>query len=225
MKVTWLGQAGLLFEDDNIRIMVDPYLSDSCRALNENNYRRMPVDEKYFDKTPDVLLITHEHLDHLDPETCRRILETEKSILVLAPYNAWEKIRTYGGTHNYVMFNQGTVWTEKGVRFEAVRAEHSDATAIGVIINAGGKRYYITGDTLFHNSVVREAKGKADIVFLPINGKGNNMNAVDAKAFAEEIGAGIAVPMHWGMFDNISPEMFAFENKVIPEVYKEMRLF
>ena len=45
MKITWLGQAGLLFEKDDIKIMIDPYLSDSCKALNPKSARRVPVDE------------------------------------------------------------------------------------------------------------------------------------------------------------------------------------
>ena len=36
MKITWLGQAGLLFETDNITIMIDPYLSESCYKVNPN---------------------------------------------------------------------------------------------------------------------------------------------------------------------------------------------
>ena len=49
MKITWLGQAGLLFETDGKRILVDPYLSDSVRAINPKNYRRVPVDESCHD--------------------------------------------------------------------------------------------------------------------------------------------------------------------------------
>lgn len=34
MEITWLGQAGLLFEKDNYKIMIDPYLSDSVEKIN-----------------------------------------------------------------------------------------------------------------------------------------------------------------------------------------------
>ena len=59
-------------------------------------------------------------------------------------------------------------------------------------------------------------------VFLPINGVGNNMNMADAARFARDCGAKLAVPIHFGMFDNINPEDFIFENRVIPEVYKKI---
>ena len=45
MKITWLGQAGLLFETDDLKVMIDPYLSDCVKKVNPKNYRRVPVDE------------------------------------------------------------------------------------------------------------------------------------------------------------------------------------
>ena len=48
MKVTWLGQAGLLFERDGVKIMIDPYLSDSVEKYEPKNYRRQPVNEDFF---------------------------------------------------------------------------------------------------------------------------------------------------------------------------------
>ena len=51
MKITWLGQAGLLFETGNIKIVVDPYLSNSCFKLNPASDRRMPVDANYLNMT------------------------------------------------------------------------------------------------------------------------------------------------------------------------------
>ena len=52
MKITWLGQAGLLLETGNKKIIVDPYLSNSCFKLNPASDRRMPVDEKYLKMKP-----------------------------------------------------------------------------------------------------------------------------------------------------------------------------
>ena len=46
------------------------------------------------------------------------------------------------------------------------------------------------------------------------------MNMADAARFARDCGANFAVPIHFGMFDNINPKDFMSENRVIPEVYK-----
>ena len=224
MKITWLGQAGLLFEYDNVKIMIDPYLSDSCLELNPSNRRRTPIREEIFDISPDVFIVTHCHRDHLDPETYPRFLDTDKSITVLAPENSWTEIRKYGKNHNYVMFNTGTTWTEYGISFHAVRAEHSDSTAIGVIIDDNKNRFYITGDTLLNDSVIAGISGRIDAVFLPINGVGNNMNMQDAATFVKAIGAKKCVPIHWGMFDELNPDNFPAEKMVIPRAYHEIKL-
>jgi len=65
---------------------------------------------------------------------------------------------------------------------------------------------------------------KIDAIFLPINGIGNNMNAMDAARFAETCNADLAVPLHWGMMDDLDPCIFRFEPKYIPEIYQEFEI-
>lgn len=224
MKITWLGQAGLMLEIDGITAIVDPYLSDSVVKVNPNNYRRVAVNESFFDITPDVLMFTHDHLDHYDPESAERYLAKDASITVLAPGTCWQKARACGGKHNYVLFDKGVQWTEGNVRFTAVPASHSDPFAIGIIVEGEGKRLYITGDTLYHKDIFPELPKDIDAVFLPINGVGNNMNPTDAARFARDCGAKVAVPLHWGLFDEKDPTAFTYEPKVIPQFYKEVIL-
>ena len=222
MKVVWLGQAGLLLDFSGIKVMVDPYLSNSVEKINPRNYRRQPIDAHFFEIKPDILVLTHNHLDHTDPETLDIIFSKHENICVLASGNAWQVARKHGATHNYVLFNRGTVWTEKGITFKAVYAEHSDTNAIGVILSHGDKTYYIAGDTLYNEKVINDIGTKPDIAFVPINGVGNNMNMHDAETFSKKIGAKLVVPIHWGMFDEINPNDFHVNNKVIPTIYEEI---
>ncbi len=224
MKITWLGQAGLLFETGNVKIIIDPYLSDSVEKIEPHNKRRVPVDAKFLEIKPDIIVLTHNHLDHTDPDTLRYYLGEESETCVLASYNAWQTARKFGGLkNNYVMFNRGTVWTEKGIKFEAVNAEHSDDYAIGVIIYAEGKTYYITGDTLYNKKIFDDLPENIDYVFVPANGRGNNMNMCEASDFCRRTG-GKAIPIHCGLFDEIDMNCFEYQNKVIPEFYKEITL-
>ena len=66
MKITCLGQAGLLFEKENIRIMIDPYFSDSCEKRKARLKRCISVSEKFINICPDVLILTYNHLDKLE---------------------------------------------------------------------------------------------------------------------------------------------------------------
>lgn len=221
MQITWLGQAGLLLENNNVKIIIDPYLSDSVAKINPRNKRRMPVNDEIFKIKPDVIICTHNHLDHLDMETLTHFLDTEDTIQVLSPHAAWQEVRQFGKNHNYILFNRHTEFTFNGVNFKAVKAEHSDLSAIGVIID---NKYYVTGDTLYNTEIFNDIPDNIDVLFLPINGVGNNMNMEDAKRFSKKVNARKVVPMHWGLFDDIDPKAFGCENKVIPKIYEVIKL-
>ena len=76
------------------------------------------------------------------------------------------------------MFNRHTIWTHNGVTFTAVKAEHSDPFAIGVVIQTEETCFYVTGDTLYNTKIFEDLPSDIDLVFLPVNGYGNNMNTV-----------------------------------------------
>ena len=209
MKVTWLGQSGFLFENSKLKIMVDPYFSDALGEKYPEKKRRFDVPTEYFDINPDVILVTHEHVDHLDMKTLGKILEnSDKAVTFLCSESAYKKAVTLGGNHNYVLLSPHSVWSISGVTFYSVRAEHTDRTAVGFIID----------------DVLDLAPDGVDYAFLPINGRGNNMNARDAADFAYEIGAKCAIPTHYGLVDDITPEEFDFDDRLILEPFKEVKI-
>lgn len=227
MKITWLGQAGLLFDNGKTKIMIDPYLSNSVEEINPKNYRRTPIDERIFSVEPNIMVFTHDHLDHYDPKTVRKFLDNNrKSATVLCPLSVWQKARLNGGPHNYVLLDRHSEWTEQGFRFCAVKAAHSDLSAIGIILEdlCEHKVYYIAGDTIYNSEIFSDLPDRIDIAFLPINGVGNNMNASDAVRFFLDCGAKTAVPYHVGMFDELTPQEFDHNNKIVLEVYKEREI-
>ncbi|MBM4156167.1 MAG: hypothetical protein FJ221_14250 [Lentisphaerae bacterium] len=66
MKATWLGQSGYLLEGGGVRLAIDPYLSDAVERA-QGLKRLVPPPCTVAELAPDVLLITHDHLDHLRP--------------------------------------------------------------------------------------------------------------------------------------------------------------
>ncbi|MBR2635096.1 MAG: MBL fold metallo-hydrolase [Clostridia bacterium] len=224
MRILFLGQAGLYFEKASFGVLIDPYLSDSIGKRNSAMVRRVAVDPSFFDLKPQVMIFTHDHLDHFDPETAEHFLNRAEAMTVMGPRSVWSRARNFGGAHNYVQFDSGTLWTEGPFRFRAVKACHSDPDAIGVILEDGEKKYYVTGDTLYNEGIFPALPQGLEAVFLPINGAGNNMNAADAAAFARRTGAKYAVPLHVGLYDDLAAESFPFARKIIPEIYKEIVL-
>ena len=222
MKITWIGQAGLLFEHNGFRVMIDPYLSDSVGKVDPSKHRRVEVDEALFEIKPDVMIFTHNHLDHYDPETVDRFITAESGITVLSPTSVYLEVRKHGGNNNYVVFDPRTQWSEGGIRFYSIKATHSDPYAIGVIIDDGEHKYYVSGDTLYNEDIFTDLPDDIYAVFLPINGVGNNMNMTDAKCFCQRVGAKHVVPLHCGLFDGIDMNALDVENKIVPKFYKEV---
>jgi len=228
MKVTWLTQAGLLFDNGRIRVLVDPYLSDSIGDADPTKHRRVEVPEEYKTVAADLLVLTNNEPDRLDDATLTRVLTPERPITVLASEGAYNRVRHFGGGHNYVLLSPHSVWSEGGITFYAVKAEHSDRTAIGIILDDGDQTFYVSGDTLYNYDVLDDCldlvENGVDYAFLPINGYGNNMNAKDAADFAYELGAGRAIPVHYGLFDSVDPLDFDFEDAMILDPFVETEL-
>ena len=92
-----------------------------------------------------------------------------------------------------------------------------------MIIDDGEKKYYVTGDTLYNEEIFADIPDDIYVVFLPVNGVGNNMNMTDTQRFCERIKPKVAVPLHCGMLDAIDPHDFAYKNTVVPTVYEEVK--
>ena len=100
MKIIYLGQAGFLIKFGGKKILVDPYLSDNVKNFNPKNYRRQSIDESFLQIKPDLIVITHDHLDHYDKETLKFYITDKSNLFVLCPYSVWKDVKNYGGNNN-----------------------------------------------------------------------------------------------------------------------------
>jgi L-ascorbate metabolism protein UlaG (beta-lactamase superfamily) len=150
----------------------------------------------------DMILVTHEHPDHLDTAAIK-MLRTTNTAVVLTSACA-EKVR--GG----IVMKNGDVQTVKGMRIEAVPAynmvyKRSDGTPFhpkgvgnGYILAFGDRRVYIAGDT--ENTPEMKALTGIDVAFLPMNVPYTmtpEMVADAAKAFRPKI----LYPYHYSETD------------------------
>lgn len=215
MKITMLGILGVAIESGGRLLMVDPYLLDTLHEQNGEDFARMvPVSEKWLKARPDMVLLTHDHADHMDMPSLQAVVTGEKKVELIAGINGWQKVRnTLPGDVNYIMLTPGCEWTSGDFHIRAINARHSDLTGMGYVITVEGKKIVISGDTVYFGGAAREIGTDTDIAIVVMNGKGNNMNCVDAARYVKNIDAKVAIPAHWGLFDKFSddPNWFAAE--------------
>lgn len=204
MKIKLLGQAGIQIDLRNgTRILVDPYLTDTLREQKGERFTRLvPLLENIVSLNPDILLITHDHGDHLDMPTLEHWLDGSRQLPVLGPYPVFQAITArWPSRHNCVVMRPGVEVSLDGARFCAVPASHETVDAVGYLVKAEGKTLYISGDTLFSRQIPQFLKEEhIDVALVCINGFGNNMNAADAARLTETLHPAMAIPVHWDMF-------------------------
>ena len=213
--VWWLGQAGYIFRSNDITIVIDPYLSDSA-AIGAPEFSRLyPVPISPSMLQVDVFLITHDHLDHLDPETIRqyRYKNTTKFV---APHLAAKKLVHIGIPIEQInVLHVGEDYKFKGVCISAVFTIPGGVDVldtIGYFIEfENGLTVYHTSDTQFHPLLLEAAPKNPNLMLVPINGKWGNLNVEEAVQFTKAIRPQFVHPNHYDLMALNSENPATFE--------------
>ena len=215
IRLTWLGQGGFLIEADGVRVAVDPYLSQ-CVEDAQGLTRLMPPPVSVHDLRPDILVCTHDHLDHFDPVTVPQILNAFPACRLLGPESIRMKAAEIGiAAERYALLDRHHGWNRNGLRIQAIPAFHSDPHAIGLLIQKNTRTLYISGDTQYRDTIAPAilqlaAGGIIDCACVCINGRLGNMSSDDAAIMMQELRPALAIPMHYGLFSENTADPEAF---------------
>jgi len=214
-RITWLGQAGFRIELGRTVFVVDPWVSE-----HEDRITPSPPYELAADGV-DALLVTHEHLDHLDVPFLPIFLERSPSARVVMPAAIAGHVEGVVPESRLVLVEPGDVVDVSGVEvrvtpaFHALSIEHGygDGSIAGgrprfVGYALGGeRRVYHAGDTIVTGELVDALEPLGiDVALRPINGRDaereargiiGNMDAAEAAELSVRIGARALVPYHW----------------------------
>ena len=83
MKLTYLGQMCYLIECDDLKIVTDPYLSDSVDS--KDSHRNYPPPTTLCELLPDIIVISHPHGDHLDKKSLEPFYNLRRRAFTLVP--------------------------------------------------------------------------------------------------------------------------------------------
>ena len=208
MKIRFLGQSGYILKSGNTEIIIDPYLSDSVNRV-AGRPRTLPVPINPQDIKCNAVICTHNHLDHLDPDTVSEIPPIQYFITTNEGKTELEKL----GRKNADVLNVGDSIKIGDFAITAVFADHT-VEAFGIIVKVENKTLYFSGDTLYNEKLFKIAEYKPDITFICINGRLGNMNVDEALITAKKIGAMINIPNHYDMFKSNSENPLLFSEKI-----------
>jgi L-ascorbate 6-phosphate lactonase len=206
VAITWLGQAGFAIREPSGGLcLLDPYLSNS--AAKDGVERVVPILLDPSKVRADLVVTSHWHEDHHDPETIRALAAAYPGTVFAGPPSNIERCLRWGIPRQKMRpLDRGDSAIVGPFTVHAFFARHDVPgwiceDAISSVIEVGGIRIFHTGDAEYdaRTRACRSA-GPIDVGMFAINGTGGNMNAPEAALLAWQLGPALAVPMHYGMW-------------------------
>jgi L-ascorbate metabolism protein UlaG (beta-lactamase superfamily) len=210
--LTWIGHATFLVQLGGASALIDPVMSPRIAGVIPRNVAP-GLDWPALPKI-DLVLVTHNHMDHMDAPTLRK-LGSDPVFVVPRGLGCW--FRRAGKPRVLEM----DWWQQEevaGMRVTFVPAEHWSRRGLndinmswwgGYVLEGGGVRVYHSGDTAWFDGfqLIGERCGPIDAAMLPIGAyeprwfmRGQHMNPEDAVRAFQALGARRFVAMHWGTF-------------------------
>ena len=211
----WLGQAGYYIKSADCTILIDPYLSDFCGKSSPLFSRATPIPADPSKIKADIFIVTHDHLDHLDPETITAYSH-KKSTIFFAPRFAAKKLAQFDiPVKNIRIVDQGDSINLPGVCIKGIFALPTSAdvldTAGFLLTFANGKSVYHCSDTAFCDLLLK-ACPRADVLLTCINGKFGNLNTEQAFELTKAVNPKYVIPNHYDVMalNSENPEFFKY---------------
>jgi L-ascorbate metabolism protein UlaG (beta-lactamase superfamily) len=201
VKVHWLGHDSFVLQGSRT-LVLDPFKA-------KGNYKA------------DILLISHEHFDHLSPDDIRRF--SDASTTIVAPKICEGPLREFAQEKRFV--EPGSKIEVKGVAIHAVPAYNTNKFRepgkvfhpkedgkVGYVVTIDGSRFYHAGDS----DATPEMKAlDVDVALLPVSGT-YVMTAEEAAGAAKAMKAKVVIPMHYASIVGTRADAERFKTLVGP---------
>jgi N-acyl-phosphatidylethanolamine-hydrolysing phospholipase D len=243
-QVTWIGHASFLLQMGGLNILTDPHFSERASPLAFAGPKRAVPIPLEMDALPriDVVLISHNHYDHLDLPTVKRLAAaTAGSPLFLVPLGlkAWFVDNGMDRVEEFDWWQSRDV---DGARFTLVPVQHWSKRTLwdanqslwgGWAMQVGGLRILHTGDLGLSRDTqdIGTRLGPFDLALIPIGAyeprwfmKTMHVDVSDALQVRADVRAARAIGMHWGTFEGLTDEPLDEPPKVLARLRAEQGL-
>ena len=216
---SWIGHSSFIINNFDLNIITDPIFSERASPFSFFGPKRLIPPAIDYEDLPniDVIVISHNHYDHLDKKTIKNLNKINPDIIYLVPLKLKKWFEGLG-TKNVYEFNW---WEEKKIKnttFTFVPVQHWSRRGLfdknktlwgGWWIENDNIKLVHLGDTGYTNDFIEINKrlGSPDLAFIPIGAyaprwimKESHMNPEEALQTAFDLDAKKSIGMHWGTF-------------------------
>lgn len=223
LVIYWLSQAGFVFKTSSEEVVyIDPYFSDVVeRVFGFKRMMACPISPE--EVVADLVICTHEHLDHMDTDGLPILAKHARTHFV-GPIECFREFKKMGVPEvRCHLLEEGAEIDHRDIKVRAVYADHGELApdAVGVVLDLEGIKVYHTGDTAYRPAEFKQAIELQPDILLPcINGRYGNMDAREAALLTQAVKPRVVIASHFWMFveHNGDPAAFLdYCSKLAPE--------
>ncbi|MCA0425339.1 MAG: MBL fold metallo-hydrolase [Proteobacteria bacterium] len=222
LRVTLIGHASFLIQAAGQNILVDPVYSERASPFAFAGPKRVNAPGIAFSNLPriDHILITHNHYDHMDMATLRRLAAEHPGAKILVPLGNDAILAAAGITLSIAARDWGEAQPlSTDITAHLVPAKHWSARGLfdrrhalwcGFVLETPAGIVHICGDTGYHQPLftsIREKFGAPRLSLIPIGAyeprwfmRDQHVDPQDAVNILLDCGAKAAIGCHWGTF-------------------------
>jgi N-acyl-phosphatidylethanolamine-hydrolysing phospholipase D len=235
-SITWIGHSSMLIQLDGLNILSDPVFSDRASPVGFAGPKRLAPPGLDFDDLPDIdiVVISHNHYDHLDKETIEKLGNKPLYLVPLGLAGFFDDLNI----DNYQELDWWDEFKFNHIRFVCVPAQHFSGRTLfdegrtlwsGWVIQGKGDNIYYAGDSGYFPGFkeIADRLGPFEVTFLPIGAyeprwfmKSVHMNPVEAVQAYQDLKGKYFFPVHWGTFVLSDEPLKEPPEMLIDEVHK-----
>ena len=227
VSVTFINHATFLLQGEGINMLTDPIWSDYASPFQWIGPKRVYKPGLSLASLPhiDAVLLSHNHYDHLDIQTCLKLQQLNPNIIFITGLGVDHNLRPYGIKH-IVTLKWWQQYHIKTLGITFVPAQHFSGRGIndrnktlwgGFMIHYAKHPVYFAGDTAAgsHFEQIKQRLGSISLAILPIGAyaprhimRSSHIHPEEAVEAMQQLAANYAIGMHFDTFSNLTDEPF-----------------